>query len=118
MAGLKAPPGAAAPQLARVSLRGVREGQAACAGIRPRRQAVSVARCLTQPPQHSHVLDFQTSMVSLAAKAGEPNRSAKARTSNRIVITRLLPVWEQAYYKSTRRAVVSSLESAARRNAV
>jgi hypothetical protein len=32
------------------------------------------SRCLTQLPQHSHVVDFQTSMVGLAAKAGEPNR--------------------------------------------
>src|SRR6266542_3596767 len=56
------------------------------------------SRCLTQLPQHSQVVDFQTSMVGLAAKAGEPNRRAKAKASNRICITRFLPVWRAAYY--------------------
>src|SRR6476620_6592361 len=38
------------------------------------------SRCLTQLPQHSQVVDFQTSIAGLATKAGEPNRRAKAKS--------------------------------------
>src|SRR6478672_2517328 len=58
------------------------------------------SRCLTQLPQHSQVVDFQTSTVGLAAKAGEPNRRAKAKASNRIFIKRLLPVGSQLTTKA------------------